>query len=111
MDVNDFDGWKVAQIASSLVVAVLGALGMRSLSRLDSLEKSAVTRDELNGLLAQMRSDRVAMHAENQEHLRRMEEKIDANEVRDANTRHDIRETVHAVSLQVAVLVERGRPG
>jgi len=77
--------------------------------RLDTLEKTIVTRDELEKVLSQMRADRIVMHQENRDSLERIEAKIDANEERNSTTGQDIRDSVNAVALQVAVLTERSK--
>lgn len=98
--------------------AVLAWIGRKALdeqkqhsARLGKLEQSAVTREDLDKALEQIRSDRRAMHQENRDYLIRIEQKIDANEERDSKTRHDIRDSVNAVALKVAVLAERSIRG
>jgi hypothetical protein len=73
------------------------------LKRIEVLERNTVTYDHLDKVLDQMRNDRAAMHAENQNSLDRIEAKIDANEERSSNSRHAIRDEVHALALKIAV--------
>ncbi len=74
------DGWKVAQIIGGAFMGVLAWLGNRLTTRLESLERTTVTRDELKDAFATMRADRQMMHVENQQALRRIEDKLDATE-------------------------------
>lgn len=76
------------------------------LKRIELLEKNTVTYDHLEMVLGQMRSDRALMHAEDQALLIRIEDKIDANERRSSDSRHAIRDEVHALALKLA---EAGR--
>lgn len=66
------------------------------------------------------RVERKEMHEENKRavaelrrssdtFLQRIEAKIDENERRDSQTRHDIRDSVHAIALQVAALSARAK--
>lgn len=77
-------------------MSVLGWLGGRSLTRLDNLERNAVTRDDLEKALNHMRNDRLLMHQENREHLSSIEEKIDED-----------RETINQIARDVAVLASK----
>lgn len=70
-------GWKVAQVASGLVLGLLAWLGNRMTNRLDALEKNSVTRDELKESFNQMREERKAMHQDNRDALKRIETKLD----------------------------------
>ena len=79
------DGWKVAQIVGGLFVGILAWVGNRTTTRLDSLEKTAVTREELKEAFDQLREEREATevrsnekHLENRGTLRRIEDKLDA---------------------------------
>lgn len=71
------DGWKVAEVAYGMVIALLAWMGNRMSTKLDTLEKTAVTREELEKHFGQMRDDRKYMHLENKEALQRIEDKID----------------------------------
>jgi hypothetical protein len=91
-----------------VLIAIAGWFGKRELdrtaTRLDALEKCAVTRDELERLMTQARHDRMAQHQENREFLGRIERKIDENEERSSKTRHDTKDEVHELKLRLAVL-------
>jgi hypothetical protein len=76
--VNDtLDLWRVLQGVLSLLLTLLGFFAVRSLRRLDYLEKKSVTRDEFDKEMEKIRTERVAMHEENKEYLTRIERKID----------------------------------
>ena len=71
----------------SAISGILTALWVRMNGQMDSLtarvvslEKTAVTRDELDKKLNEMREERKSMHAENKDSLRRIEDKIDAGQ-------------------------------
>lgn len=84
----------------------LGLLGLMRLvwnkteKRIESLEADAVRRKEFD----QLRADRMAQYQESRETWQRIEMKIDSNEERSANTRHDTNESVHALAVQIAAL-------
>jgi hypothetical protein len=59
------------------VMTLLSWIGRRQVKRIDDLEETAVTRDELARTLAQMREDRLQMHQENREELRYIRERVD----------------------------------
>lgn len=59
------------------VMSLLTWIGRRQVNRIDRLESSSVTRDELAKTLAQMREDRKQMHQENREELRYIRERVD----------------------------------
>lgn len=86
----------------TLLVGIVGWYGKRNSDRLDTLERDAVTREELKEILTGLRADRQANHQENKETLNRMESKIDLNEERAAKTRHDTLNEVHTLSLRIA---------
>ena len=107
------DGWKVAQSIFGGFLLVMGWFGRRALDRLDSLERTAVTRDELKSAFAEMRDDRKVMHVENQQSLRRIEDKLDATEpgavaARLTRAESDIRE-LREWKHQVDPYIDRGR--
>jgi hypothetical protein len=77
MSVDQLDGWKFSQIVGYLFLSLLGFLGVRSINRIDALEKNAIGRDEFDKAMDQIRTERAAMHAENRDYLRRIEEKLD----------------------------------
>jgi hypothetical protein len=78
----------------------------KGLERIEVLERDTVTYAHLERVLDRMRSERSAMHAENQSQLNRIEIKIDQNEARSSKTRHDTQNELHALALKFA---ESGR--
>jgi hypothetical protein len=79
------------------------------IKRIEFLERNTVTYDHLNRVIDQLRSDRSLMHEENQAHLNRIEDKIDANEERSSKTRHDTKDEVHALALKIAEMSRTNR--
>ena len=67
-------------------------------SRMEIMERTIVTRSDLDKSLEQMRADRLEMHEENRKHLERIEAKLDAD-----------RKTMSGIAMDVAVLVNGGR--
>lgn len=65
----------------------------KGLDRLAELERDAVTHDELDKILDQLREERAAQHAENRAWLGSIEGKIDSNQT-----------AIHAVAISVASL-------
>jgi hypothetical protein len=66
------------------LMAMLTWLGKRQINRIDRLEATSVTREDLAKTLAQMREDRLQMHEdrlqmhrENREELRYIRERVD----------------------------------
>lgn len=94
---------------AALVVGFVGWFGKRNSERIDSLEKCVVTRQELEKTLTQMREDRMEQHHENRAYLERIEHKIDENEARASKTRHDTKDEVHALAMQLAVISRQDR--
>jgi hypothetical protein len=68
--------------------------------RIDFLQRTYVSREDLDKRLAELRADNLRMHQDNQGALERIEGKIE----RGAQTRHDIRDAVNAIQLQVSLL-------
>lgn len=68
--------------------------------RIDELERDFVTREELAKAYSEMRAERQAMHQENQNHLGRIEGKIEAK-------REEARTDLGALALQVNELILR----
>ena len=115
------DGWRVMQIAawvitavSAVILAPLKWIVQRAIAQLeghtkkiDALEKTTVTRLELESALKQLRADRLAMHQENVNHLIRIEDKIEDNDKRGTTAREDMRTVINTMTAQVAVLVDR----
>jgi hypothetical protein len=77
--------------------------------RLDGFDRCFVTREELEKTLTQMRADRLEHHHENRASLERIEHKIDENETRASRTRHDTKDEVHALAMQLAVISRQDR--
>lgn len=98
------DGWKAFEVALGGVVAILSWLAGRWSTDLETLKRTSVTREELDKHLLRMESAGQRKHDENQTHLDRIEKIIRENETRDSQTRHDIRDSVNAISLQIAAL-------
>lgn len=59
------------------VMALLSWIGRRQVRRIDQLEASSVTREELVRTIAQMRDDRQQMHNENKEEFRYIRNRLD----------------------------------
>jgi multidrug resistance efflux pump len=80
--------------------------------RLDGLERSIVTREELDKAYNEMRAERQAMHQANQEALERIESKIELErkEARDDRQALGERVTEIAVRLAAAGFDERLAP-
>lgn len=92
-----------------LVMALLSWIGNRHIRRLDELEKSAATKEEFRKAFDDLISERRANHVENSQKLDRLLEKIDANEVRASNSRHELNNSVNELAVKVA-LGSRQRP-
>lgn len=93
-----------------VVVTLIAWIGTRNIRRLDDLEKTAATKEEFRIALDEVREERRIHHQENGQKLDRIAEKIDANEVRASNSRHELNDSVHALALKVA-LGSRERKG
>lgn len=108
---NDaFEALKAAfLILLGITVGILAYLGKRTSERVDLLKETAITREELNETLARLREDRMVHHQENRETLTRIETKIDDNEKRSAQTRHDTNASVHALAVQFAAMTRERR--
>jgi hypothetical protein len=77
MKLNQFDAWQIAQGLWVLLTAFLAWVGKRALTRLDSLEKEAVRKEDFDKAIADMKAERKSMHDQNKEILSRIEDKID----------------------------------
>lgn len=85
------DGWKVASAIGTAFAVILWWLWNQMVarlvtfgSRLDTLERTAVTREELDKKFAEQKEERKAMHLENKgdirearDYLQRIEKKLD----------------------------------
>jgi hypothetical protein len=63
------------------------------LDRISELEQNSVTYDELDRIMSRLSAERAAMHQENTQWLRRIEDKLDENA-----------DQVHDVALKVAAI-------
>lgn len=59
------DTRSIALALLAVIMSLLTFLGKRHLKRIDVIEDSYVTRDDLDKTLTQMREDRLRMHEEN----------------------------------------------
>lgn len=107
------DALDLLKSALFFVVALFaGAVGWflkRHAERIEDLEKCVVTHEHLEKTLMQMRQDRMENHHENRAYLVRIEHKIDENEIRASKTRHDTKDEVHALAVQLASLKRDNR--
>jgi hypothetical protein len=111
----DTDGptWKVIAVgAVGLVQILFGwlALGFRSTqerhsARLDILERTYVTRDELDRHIVRLEAAGLRMHQDNQNTMGRIEEKLEHG----GHTRHGILDGVNAVQLLLKRTLEELR--
>jgi hypothetical protein len=91
----------------ALITALAAWFFKKQYDRIDNLEAKYVTREELTKTLTEMKDLRIAQHQENRDSLVRIETKIDDNERRAANTRHDTRDQVHELALKLATIAAR----
>jgi hypothetical protein len=107
------DVYELLKTALFFVIALFaGAVGWflkRHAERIENLEKCTVTHAQFKETLAQMRQDRMDNHHENRAYLERIEHKIDENEVRASKTRHDTKDEVHGLAVQLASLKRDNR--
>ncbi len=73
--------------------------------RITKLENTYVTRDELDRHVQRLEESARRMHEINTATMTRIEEKVE----RASQTRHDIRDSVHATQLMVREFLERQR--
>lgn len=114
--------WKFIAIGAGTIVTALFswiAKGLRDEQkelglRIDALERTYVTREELEKHLALLRADNLRMHQEtradnlrmhvdNQGLLQRIEDKVD----RGSQTRHDIRDGVGTIQLMLRAALKK----
>lgn len=76
---NEFNGDSKSIILwlFGAIMALLTWLGKRQVKRIDDLERTSVSREELAKTLTQMREDRLQMHKENREELRYIRDRVD----------------------------------
>lgn len=107
------DLYDLVKTALFAVVAIaagfVGWILKRNAERLECLEKTSVTQEHLEKTLVQLREDRLEQHHENRASLERIEHKIDENEARASKTRHDTKDEVHALAMQLAVIERQDR--
>jgi hypothetical protein len=72
--------------------------------RLDGLERKNVTRDELDKSYTEMRMERLEMHRQNQEHLERIEGKIELERKEARDDRQSMGDRVTEIALRLASL-------
>lgn len=105
----------ILSVLSGALVTLLGFITKRLHDRVDAEhtrvgdhledhDKNYVLRAHLDKTIADMNSDRRDKHQENVATLARIESKIDQNEKRASDTRHEIRDKVGTLTTQVAVL-------
>jgi hypothetical protein len=109
----DLPTWKwIALGAVSLAQLLFGylCLGFRDTqkshgARLDTLERTYVTRTELDKHIEKLEATGQRQHETNTATMERIEEKID----RSSHTRHDIRDSAHATQLMSRQVLEEFR--
>lgn len=109
----DGPGWRILAIAAwSILASVFAwvANGLRAEQkahgeRIDKLERTYVTRDELDKHVARLEAASQRMHSDNQAALIRIEEKIE----RGSQTRHDIRDGVGAIQLMLKAALQKNQ--
>lgn len=78
--IEQIDGWEVAKVAWGVLMSFFAWLSVRSINRLEALEKTAVTRDEIKDHFHEIREERQIMRGEMNESLHRIETKLDETE-------------------------------
>lgn len=71
------DVLKFVEAAYAPVIALLAWWGNRMSNKIDVLEKTAVSHDQLKDMFGQMREDHNAMDERNRNSLKRIEDKLD----------------------------------
>jgi hypothetical protein len=105
-----YEAWKsIAIILLGILMAIVGWFGKRNAEHIDELRQNAITRKELTEALDRIEVRQRVHHGENRDLLERIVTKIDANEERAAKTRHDTKDEVHTLAMQVAVLAKNNR--
>ena len=109
----DPSGWKIIAIGALSLLQAIGFLGMKFFrdeqkdhgDRLNALEKSYVTRAELDQHVQRLEAASIRKHVENREALERIESKIEHS----SETRHEIRDSVHATQMMIRAWLKHGR--
>jgi vacuolar-type H+-ATPase subunit I/STV1 len=109
-----------AAVVVSVLAALYSAFGKRDdrdyarfaegLERIAALEKTMISREELNASLDRERDEHRVMHGENIAALQRIEQKIDANEIRAQDLRHEFRDELQKVTVKIAVMSAKFQP-
>jgi hypothetical protein len=113
---TDVPTWKSVAIAALGLIQILFVWIAKGFNdeqksqadRLEKLERTYITRGELENDIALMRADNLRMnqetradslrmHASNESYLQRIEDKVE----RGGHTRHDIRDSVNAMQLML----------
>jgi hypothetical protein len=107
--------WKFIALGAWAVVTALFSWIAKSLRdeqkeqgmRIDMLERTYVSREELDRHVERLEAASQRMHTDNQAALIRIEEKVE----RGAQTRHDIRESIHTMQLMLRATLEKLKKG
>lgn len=117
--------WAAFGWTAGIIVLIVGAIATwfgagqrRTDRRVDSLERCSITAAKFDRAIAELKHEREKMHEQNREtlqemkqeserHLTKIEQKMDDNEQRSANTRHIINNRVQILMQEVAVLNSR----
>lgn len=75
--VFQFDPWRIVEVLWLLLTGVLAWIGQRAIKRLDQLESEAVRKIDFEKAISEIHAERLRLHGENQEILKRIESKID----------------------------------
>lgn len=105
--------WRVIAIAAWTVVTALFTWIAKTLhdeqkshgARLDDLERTYVSREELDRHVQRLEAASLRMHEDNKGSLIRIEAKIE----RGAQTRHDIKDAVGAMQLMLRAALKKGQ--
>lgn len=95
--IRDFAGYILAA-----AIAIIAWFSRRDFSRYDDglerigeLEKTSVTHAQLERIMERNDARTAAMHAQNLEHLQRIEDRMETN-------KDELRDELHALALEVA---------
>lgn len=99
--------WKLATAASAALSAILGAIGLRTINRLDALKEIAVTHPQLQVILRELREDRQGQHQENKDLMQRLENRMEALHRESNDRRHNLIDRVQELSLTIGQLARK----